>query len=136
MKLDPNKEHYDQEFGWVAHEDGLSTYKSSEPINLVEQVLVARRYELEILGGVTDETASYSYDDWALCELDGEYYLFSTSGCSCPSPNETWRVEIGPATLQEIRNHVISGHYDGHTLPKKQESDFIKLIDEAIADAN
>lgn len=39
-----------------------------------------------------DPHADYSYDDWALCELDGLYYAFNTSGCSCPSPSETWEL--------------------------------------------
>jgi hypothetical protein len=37
-----------------------------------------------------DPHAFYSYDDYALAELDGAYYAFNTSGCSCPSPDETW----------------------------------------------
>ena len=122
MKLDSSKQYYDQPYGWVAH-------PNASPVNEVEKFLVENRYKLNILGGVEDEEASYSYDDWALCELEGKYYLLSTSGCSCPSPTETWRVEIGPATIPEIRAYVTSGAYDGYTLPKKQECDFIALLD-------
>jgi hypothetical protein len=44
-----------------------------------------------------------------LDELDASYeaqlFMLQTSGCSCPSPQETWSVEAGPcATLQELRD--------------------------------
>lgn len=127
LKLDPEKSDWDQEWSWVAHRDADPAEGS------VAAALVKRRYDIEILGGITDDEASYSYDDWALCRLDGAYYLLSTSGCSCPSPSETWRVEIGPATLAEVRKHVLDGDYTGYTLPKRQMSDFIALLDAAEA---
>lgn len=133
MKLDPAISHYNQSFGWVGHEDALGGYyKRDSPPSDIMNTLVKRRYDIDIIGGVEDKEASYSYDDWALCKLDNDYYLLSTSGCSCPSPSETWSIEIGPATLNAIRDHVTSGNYDGYTLPKKQESDFLSLIDGAI----
>jgi len=130
------KDRFDQEWNWVAHPEALQNSGSygarDDAGNETEQMLVKRRYDLEIVGGVQDKEASYSYDEWALCKLDGQYYLLSTSGCSCPSPSETWRLEIGPATLAQIDAHVRSGAYDGYTLPKKQEEDFLKLLrDEA-----
>jgi hypothetical protein len=39
-----------------------------------------------------DPHANYDYNDYALAELDGTYYAFNTSGCSCPSPSETWEL--------------------------------------------
>lgn len=120
MKLDPKNDY--GEFYWVAH-------PNASPSNEHECLLVKERYRIEILGGVLDDEACYEYDEWALCELDGKYYLLSTSGCSCPSPSETWRIEIGPATIAQIKAHVQSGAYDGYTLPKKKETDFLKLLD-------
>lgn len=139
MKLDPTKKEYDQEFSWVAHPDALYYVDKfiygvrQDGGNDIEKMLVQRRYDLEIIGGVQDNEADYSYDDWALCLLDNQYYLLSTSGCSCPSPRETWRLEIGPATLAAIEQHVKSGAYAGYTLPKKQEADFIKLLNDEAA---
>lgn len=130
MKLNPRDEYGG--FSWVAHPDGLrSNYNGNTKDTDTEAMLVSRRYDLEIIGGVSDEEASYSYDDWALCELDGRYYLLSTSGCSCPSPEETWRLEIGPATLAEIRGHITDGKYAGYTLPARQMDEFLALIDGA-----
>lgn len=126
MKLDPAKKEYDQEWGWVAHENGLNS-RSTE----VERELVTNRYKLEIIGGITDKEASYDYDDWALCRLGRRYFLLSTSGCSCPSPSETWRIEKGPATLAEIRKHVVDGDYEGYSMPKRQLDDFVALLDKA-----
>jgi hypothetical protein len=116
FKLDPEKDYWDQTFGWVGHPNGGDDFAD-------------RRKDMTVIGGITDDEASYSYDDWALVLLDGQYYLFSTSGCSCPSPSETWRVEKGPATLQEIREHVNSGNYEGYTLPKRQHQDFMEVLD-------
>lgn len=124
MKLDPNKAIYDQEFDWVAHPDCLNKGEN-------EKFLINNRYELEIIGGIQDKDANYNYDDWALCKLGAQYYLLSTSGCSCPSPHETWRIEKGPSSLDDIRKHVVHGDYDGYTLPKKQANDFLSLLDEA-----
>ena len=125
MKLDPSKSHYEQEWGWVAHPDGVDSGNDDMAF------LAAHRYELEIIGGVRDNDASWSYDDWALTKLDGSYWLLATKGCSCPSPVETWRIEMGPATIEEIRAHIEGGHYEGYTVPKKQMDEFMALLDEA-----
>ena len=122
MKLDPN-----QEYGyltWVGHPE--AGYENDQT---PEGELTRRRYEINILGGIEDSEASYDYDDWALCELDGKYYLLSTSGCSCPSPSETWGLQHGPATLAEIREHLKEGNYEGYTVPGKQMDEFMDLID-------
>lgn len=107
-------------WNWVAHPDGGA---------------FEGRDKLEVLGGIVDAEASYSYDDWALCRLGDDYYLFSTSGCSCPSPAETWRIEAGPATLAAIRTKIQSGEYEGYTVPKRQMDEFMALLDEAEAEA-
>jgi hypothetical protein len=129
MKLDPNLEDYHQSWGWVAHPDR----RHEKSLDDAEKVIVENRYKLEIIGGVSDNEADYSYNDWALCKLKNKYYLLSTSGCSCPSPKETWYIEIGPTTLKQIEKHIKSGAYEGYTLPKKQEADFLALIEEAKA---
>lgn len=119
-----NQKNEDSSWYWVAHPaGGCDTPETTK--------LIENRYKLWIYGGVEDKEASYSYDDWALVKLGRDWYLLSTSGCSCPSPSETWRIEIGPATLLKIRAHVTGGYYDGYTVPKKQMDDFIALLDAA-----
>lgn len=117
---------YDHEFYWVGAPEALA-YNPSP----VMELLIENRYKLDILGGVHDKNADYSYDDWALVKLKDKYYLLSTSGCSCPSPNETWTVQIGPATLKQIRKFVSKGNYTGYSLPRDQEEDFMALLDKA-----
>jgi hypothetical protein len=107
-------------FWWVAHPEGGK-----------EHPLVKRRYEIEIIGGVEDKDASYSYDDFALCELDGQFYLLETSGCSCPSPSETWGIDIGPATLAEIKAALLSDKVETWSVKRKQLPEFLALIQEA-----
>lgn len=109
-------------FNWVAHPD-------NETGGDYVDYLSSKREDMLVIGGITDDEADYSYDDWALVLLEGSYYLFATTGCSCPSPKETWRVEIGPATLEEVRKHINTGEYSGYTLPKKQYQDFRDVLD-------
>lgn len=117
FKLDPSKDSYQQPFGWVAHPDGSDEFAHV-------------RKDMIIIGGITDDEASYSYYDWALVKLYGRYLLFATSGCSCPSPSETWRVELGPRdTIQEIRDHINTGDYAGYTVPKRQLQEFMEVLD-------
>lgn len=131
QKLDLTKDCYEQPFGWVGHPDGGGGYGKGTPDASLD--LIGHRGDIEIFGGIVDPDASYSYDDWALVRLRDQFYMLSTSGCSCPSPSETWHVEIGPATLDEIRKHVTSGKYDGYTMPKTHEDKFLDLIDSARA---
>lgn len=126
MKLSKDKEDYDQAYGWVG------SPRCENPGDS-ERFIIENRFKLTIIGGVEDKDADYSYDDWALVRLGEKFWLLSTSGCSCPSPSETWRVEIGPATLNQVRKHVVDGDYQGYTVPKKQLDEFIALIDKAAA---
>jgi len=72
----------------------------------LENLLIQRRDELDLIATVDDDTLSYEYSTVAVVKLENDYYLLHTSGCSCPSPNETWSVEIGPSTIKEIKNYV------------------------------
>lgn len=122
-------------FSWVAHPNGLldcSMGNSAKDATDIMKKLVARRLDIEILGGVVDEEASYDYDELALIRLDGEFYLLNTSGCSCPSADETWGVPLGPTSLSVVRTFIESGSYSGYTLPKEQVDQFLAIIDEAM----
>lgn len=121
---------------WVAHPDALPTleYNRSKGWLSVEQLeaskyLVHRRSDIDVLGGVMDEDLSYEYDEFALIRLDGEFYLLETSGCSCPSPAETWRIIQGPTSLSQIKECLVKGKYGGYTLPGRKLQDFLDLID-------
>jgi hypothetical protein len=86
----PSLETYWDGFGWIGHpscdaRDGK-----------LERLFIERRHDVRFVCGATDQNASYSYDETAVCALDGEFYVAHTSGCSCPSPSETWSVDYGP----------------------------------------
>jgi len=83
-----------------------------------------------LIGGVVDENAGYEYDEFALVQIDGVFYLLQTIGCSCPSPSETWHVRH-KGTIADIRAAIISGEYDGYTLPGRKRDEFLALIDKA-----
>lgn len=69
---------------WPGHPAG--TASSSAEISLRDEP--ARWKCLRV---TSDPAADYSYDDLALMlRDDGLYVLVETSGCSCPSPIETW----------------------------------------------
>lgn len=120
--LDPENWDYD----WIANP---RCQLRNEPS---EAKLIARRSDILVLGEIRDAEASYSYDDWALIKLDSDYYLLSTVGCSCPDPSETWSVQMGPTTLQDIRERLVNGDYNGYTVPGRQMSEFLEAIDKAI----
>lgn len=93
-----------------------------------EKILCDNRDKILLIGTIDDDEASYSYDDWALIKLKNKYYLLATSGCSCPSPSETWRIEIGPTTKAKVKEHILSGNYEGYTMPKRQLDQFLELF--------
>ncbi len=64
--------------------------RSLSECSIDERHFVENHDRAETLAESSDPDASYDYDDYALALLDGRYYVFNTSGCSCPSPEETW----------------------------------------------
>jgi hypothetical protein len=120
---------------WAA--DGVLEYDPWMPFDpekeedVVEKLLIEHRAELDLIGTIHDEEASYSYDAFALVRLGPDFYLLNTAGCSCSDSRETWGVEIGPATLDEVKAFIESGHYSGYTVPKLQMADFLELIEDA-----
>lgn len=124
MKLDLSKKDYENKFGWVGSPE-------CENRGAIELHLIAHRDEINVIGGIEDEEDSWSYDEIALVELHGQYYLLQTAGCSCPSPSETWEVVSGPASLDNIAETVLKGDYNGYTLPKNKEEELMLLIKSA-----
>lgn len=98
-KLDSDPRKLDWE--WIGHPSG----GGFQELGLF---IIEHRTELKVIGEVSDNSASYSYDDYALVKLKGKYYLLETSGCSCPSPTETWCVVEGPCTLDEMAAKIES----------------------------
>jgi hypothetical protein len=103
----------------------------------VERELIARRADLVVFGYVVDADACYSYDDYALVRLDAAYYLLRTSGCSCPSPTETWEVALGPCALDAVEAHLRANEKDGsgYGVTVRQFAEFVALVDLARAEA-
>ncbi len=92
-----------------------------------EQLLIDRRADLIYIAGVDDPTACYSYDEAAVVKLDNEYFLLQTSGCSCPSPSETWGVVVR-GTLEDVRSAIERGEYGGYTLPPDELAKFLSQL--------
>jgi len=122
--LSEEEKSYSHPFYWVGHPECYS------PDDL-EKEFIQNRTKLEIIGGVIDETLSYEYDEFAVVLYKNELYLLETSGCSCPSPGETWRIIHGPVTKAELLKEIKAGNYKGYTLPSQLEQDLIKVIEAA-----
>lgn len=90
-----------------------------------EQNLIGHRGDILVYAEISDDEASYSYDDFALIRLGKDWYLLNTTGCSCPDPSETWNIQIGPASLKAVKEFVEGGNYSGYTVPKKQLGEFL-----------
>jgi hypothetical protein len=113
-------EHY-----WVGH-------PGCESKGMHEAELIRRRDEVEVIGEVQDVEANYSYDDYAICKLDGQYYLLETAGCSCPSPTETWGVNAGPCTLDQLEKYLHDFRNQWGVV-KNQFDEFIAIIEKERA---
>lgn len=103
---------------WIGHPDGA---ESDE-----EKRLVAHRKDLVVYGLVADAEADYSYHDYALVSLGAEFYLLETSGCSCPSPTETWSITFGPLSLDRLVEEFESdlASRANWTMPQRQLAEF------------
>lgn len=111
---------------WIAHPDGV--YIGAE-----ERVLIDNRNRIEVIGVVTDAEANWSFDDYALVLLDGSYYLLNTSGCSCPLPEEEWRVVFGPSTLEEVHKHLLDVDKEaGYGVTARQHDEFMVMVYDAM----
>ena len=77
---------------WIRHSefDQSSWGDRTGALTAEERAFIEGRERAITIAEASDDRMAYEYDDWALCELDGVYYVFETSGCSCPSPSETW----------------------------------------------
>jgi hypothetical protein len=98
---------------WVVYKsDGLNDYSSgygrTNGLTADELFFCENRERATTIAESTDPHASYDYDDYALAELDGLYYVFNTSGCSCPSPEETWGL-VFKGTRDELLAFLDSG---------------------------
>lgn len=70
--------------------DYSRSYKNLDP---AEKLLIDNAADVKLLCEKSDGR-SYEYDDSALLEYNGVYYVMNTSGCSCPDPCETWGLEF------------------------------------------
>lgn len=103
MKRFPNPS--TSNFPWVGHIGSINDSSDEDTL-----YLACYQNDIEVLGGWSnDNLGCTGYHQIALVRLvsniTGEvcYYALTTSGCSCPSPNETWKIDYGPGTLDEVR---------------------------------
>ena len=120
-----------QRLGWIAH-------PSCESPGEVEEFLIEHREDIEVIAEIADAQACYDYDDWALICVPirgrnrrDSFYLLNTSGCSCPSPRETWSVHTGPANLGVIQAEVLKSVE--YSVPFRQRAEFDQAIEQALA---
>jgi hypothetical protein len=100
--------------------------------NTDEGLLSANRDKVEILAEVSDDNLSYEFDMMAICYLRGHgYFICQATGCSCPSPSETWGVVKRFRTRKQVMKAIEDGEYQGYTLPSYAVEDLrTQLLDE------
>ncbi len=97
---------------WVGSPRG-GNYNDADD-NLIKE----NRDKVEVLAEVSDPDQDYSYDDTAVCYLEGHgYFLVQAAGCSCDGPEDTWSVSQRFATKEEILAAIDAGEYTGCTIP-------------------
>lgn len=113
------------EYNWVLHKNYLHNDESFKD-------LAKKKYLMVVLGGLEDPAASYSFDMFCIVKLQNQFYVFSTAGCSCPSPEENCVLEFGPGSLADVKKHFVDGNYSGYTLPKEHLEYIINLVDNEL----
>lgn len=95
-----------------------------------ERKLIENRKNIVVYGYVEDAEANYSYDDFALVSLYENYYLLCTSGCSCPSPSETWGIGMGPGNLMDLLKMLVDNRASGacYGVTKRQFDEFLAIF--------
>lgn len=110
---------------WVGHPDALAY---QENITEDQKLLIARRADIILLGNIADTDLSYEYDELAVVKLDEVFYLLQTSGCSCPSPSDTWRVETKSESFKELWEYIEAGEYGGCTYKPELVAGLLKDV--------
>jgi hypothetical protein len=83
-----------------------------------DSLLIQNRDQVEILAEVDDPNRDYEFDCMAVCYLKGHgYFIVQATGCSCPSPSETWTVVHRFRTKSQVMKAIEDGEYKGYTLP-------------------
>lgn len=79
--------------------------RTLETLTDFERWMYDRRSEVDVITTGERDDLSYEYDDIAILHLDGRLGWATTSGCSCPSPSETW--DVTEVSLEEACDKLI-----------------------------
>lgn len=86
------KENEDCPYSWVGHPDAGGDYERGP--------IIDARDDIEILAAISG-AERWEYNEHAFITVNDMYYILHTSGCSCPSPSETWHILAGPCQADE-----------------------------------
>jgi len=97
-----------------------------------ERVLCENRDKVQIVAEASDDSLSWEFDYLAVAYLRGHgYFICQATGCSCPSPSETWGVVKRFKTRKAVMKAIEDGEYQGYTLPSYAIEDLrTQLLDE------
>lgn len=93
----------------------------------------AEKYGFEYVGSIDLSEPDYSFDILGVLKNEKGYYLGTDSGCSCPSPWESHRVEdfTGPLTAEQAREEahsLWSGSYGGGYEPEEFDALMERIV--------
>ena len=110
--------------------DWIGSYATS--VGADEKILCDNRDKVQVLAEVDDPNQEWAFDVMAICYLRGQgYFICQASGCSCPSPSETWQVVKRFKTRKQVMKAIEDGEYQGYTLPSYAVEDLrTQLLDE------
>lgn len=86
------------------------------------------RENVTFIGEVCDNNADYSFDDWALFEYEGRFYMFNASGCSCPSHAETSSLVYEAKTIGAL-SRKMKKDVTEYGVPGRQWEEFEALFE-------
>lgn len=118
--------------GWIRarpsgknrYDDGFYGGRGYDELSADEKYFVDNAARAKHIAESDDPASCYSFDDNALYELDGSFYWFNTSGCSCPSPDEVWDL-VMKGTREEIAAKLTPDLAD---YPSEAHNAFVRAV--------
>lgn len=86
--------------------------------------------EFKVIAFVTDDDASYSFDDLTVIKdlINNKFIIVQTSGCSCPSHEEMAGIMFESYNLSDIIKWVNEGNYSGQNFTDDSERGLLKQL--------
>jgi hypothetical protein len=113
-------DHVDSNSYWIGHPN------CDGPREELEKFLIDNRNDI-VCHVFIDDSEGYEYEYLAVVECQGRWFALYNSGCSCPSPSETWAVTDSAYSKGELVRKI-KNRFAGQGFGPTAEED--QMLDE------